>query len=104
MSEGTATDRAQARCRQLRDLLDDTPGLACRANPDAWVPEHYVKQWVREPVALCLACPMQQACLELAELRGEAEGIYGGTTPADRRRRRRRGVPPGEPETREEVA
>lgn len=104
MSDGTATDRAAARCRQLRDLLDDTSELACRKNPDAWVPEHYVKQWVREPVELCLACRMRQPCLELAELRGDADGIYGATTPADRRRRRRRDVLPGELEPREEVA
>lgn len=88
----------------LEELLDARADLACRENPNAWTPEHYVEQWVRGPLDLCLGCPMQQQCLELAELRGEAEGIYGGATPADRRRRRRRGVLPGEPETREEVA
>lgn len=103
MSERTAESRA-SRVQYLRDLLDDASGLVCRENPDAWVPERYVAQWIREPVQLCLGCPMRQPCLELAERRGDADGIYGGTTPAIRRTRRRRGFAPGELQTRKDVA
>lgn len=85
-----------ARVVHLEELLDASTDLPCRQNPNAWTPEHYVEQWVRGPVSQCLACPMQQPCLELAELRGETEGIYGGTTPEERRARRRRGLQPGE--------
>lgn len=97
MQRSVVTSGAVAgRVRFLVELLDRTPGLECRRDPDAWVPEQYLDVWVREPQQICMACPMRQPCLELGELRREREGIYGGTTPGDRRRRRRRGFAPGQ--------
>lgn len=91
-----AVGAGPVRVTLLADLLDRTPGLPCRRDPDAWVPEQYLPVWVREPVQICMACPMRQPCLELGELRAEREGIYGGTTPGERRARRRRGLAPGQ--------
>ncbi|MFG1705660.1 WhiB family transcriptional regulator [Nonomuraea sp. M3C6] len=34
---------------------------------------------------ICQACPVQAACLDWALRTGEPEGMWGGTTPAERR-------------------
>ncbi|MGP3963259.1 WhiB family transcriptional regulator [Nonomuraea sp. 3N208] len=39
---------------------------------------------------ICQGCPVQQACLDWALRTGEPEGMWGGTTPAERRRLRAR--------------
>ncbi|MFD2081569.1 Transcription factor WhiB [Actinopolymorpha cephalotaxi] len=69
-----------------------TDGL-CRqpeANPDAWYPERQAPDFLAaEADRLCGPCPVRAACLELAvrhEARGlDAWGIWGGTTPDQRR-------------------
>ncbi len=35
--------------------------------------------------AVCAGCPVQQACLQVALANGEDYGVWGGTTPAERR-------------------
>lgn len=39
---------------------------------------------------ICQACPVQPACLDWALRTGEPDGMWGGTTPAERRRLRAR--------------
>ncbi|NRQ32370.1 WhiB family transcriptional regulator [Nonomuraea sp. NN258] len=34
---------------------------------------------------ICRGCPVQRACLDWALRTGEPDGIWGGTTPAERR-------------------
>jgi WhiB family redox-sensing transcriptional regulator len=36
--------------------------------------------------AVCATCPVREACLEYALAAREHEGIWGGTTPRERRR------------------
>lgn len=85
-----------ARIVSLAEAIAAEKHLACRVNPDAWVPDEYVTAWIKEPVRLCGECPLRQQCLELGELYQDSEGIYGGTTPDERRARRLRGLRPGE--------
>ncbi|MFI7129351.1 WhiB family transcriptional regulator [Nonomuraea sp. NPDC050153] len=39
---------------------------------------------------ICRTCPVQAACLDWALRTGEPDGVWGGTTPAERRRLRAR--------------
>jgi WhiB family redox-sensing transcriptional regulator len=57
------------------------------ANPDAWFP---VSEARALPVAkaLCAGCPVVNDCLAYALERPELEGIWGGTTDAQRARLR----------------
>jgi WhiB family transcriptional regulator, redox-sensing transcriptional regulator len=43
-----------------------------------------------EALALCATCPVRAQCLEYALRNKESHGIWGGTTPEERRRIRRR--------------
>lgn len=67
--------------------------LCAQSDPDAWFPEvagkgsfaaaHMAKR-------ICFTCPVQRECLELAlsgadSYDGTAHGIWGGTTPLERR-------------------
>jgi len=38
-----------------------------------------------QAVAICRGCPVRQECLQWALRAGEAHGIWGGTTPEQRR-------------------
>lgn len=65
--------------------------VACQADPEAW--------WSTEKsaattelraaaVEACSWCPVAGLCRDYAVAAGEREGVWGGTTPADRRRLR----------------
>lgn len=43
-----------------------------------------------EAIAVCAVCPVRERCLEWALANNDTEGVWGGTTPAQRRRIRRR--------------
>ncbi len=43
-----------------------------------------------EALALCATCPVRTECLQYALRNSENHGIWGGTTPEERRRMRRR--------------
>lgn len=43
--------------------------------------------------AICRSCPVRQECLTWALRAGEADGVWGGTTPEDRRYLRRELAP-----------
>jgi WhiB family transcriptional regulator, redox-sensing transcriptional regulator len=45
---------------------------------------------VAQAKAICARCPIQQACLGYALDAGPVQGIWGGTTEAERRRLRQR--------------
>ncbi|MEE1774474.1 WhiB family transcriptional regulator [Streptomyces sp. JV185] len=47
------------------------------------------KSAVTKAKALCAQCPIREACADHAIRHGEADGIWGGLTPAERRARRR---------------
>jgi WhiB family redox-sensing transcriptional regulator len=74
------------------------PGALCKgADPGVWFPS--VNGWhanraAGRAKAVCAACPARVRCLEWALEAGESEGVWGGTTPAERvaiRRRRASG-------------
>ena len=65
-------------------------------DPDLWYPEKpaddgftdpdYTEEQVRFPKSICATCPVQPECLEYG-LKSETEhGVFGGATPAERRR------------------
>lgn len=69
---------------------------ACRApgtDPELFFPVSETGMASRQ-VALaktvCARCPVTDQCLDWAVRTGEPEGIWGGTTPSERRRLRRR--------------
>ena len=67
----------------LIDLIDqiapagDEPALPCQQqNPELWFAESPAD--VERAKAMCLACPLQQACLAGAIERSEPWGVWGG--------------------------
>jgi WhiB family redox-sensing transcriptional regulator len=66
-------------------------GLCVGTHTDDWFPISAVDSAEADQHAerQCAGCPVRTECLELALLGGEDFGIWGGTTPARRRRMRR---------------
>jgi WhiB family redox-sensing transcriptional regulator len=65
--------------------------LCVSVGPDIFFPEDYEDlQAVDAAKAICNDCHMQELCLQFALSNNEKEGIWGGTTPIERRRIRRR--------------
>jgi WhiB family transcriptional regulator, redox-sensing transcriptional regulator len=60
----------------------------CAGHPErgCWFPDDYYSAATAKPVAICRVCPVQNECLNFAITTGQSEGIWGGTTPAQRRR------------------
>lgn len=85
--EGRPMDSQQStqRRRQRR-----AAGPACRAaDPGLFFPSDdgdLPFDQVAQAKALCRRCPVQQACLAIAIRFREGDGIWGGTTPGERRR------------------
>jgi WhiB family redox-sensing transcriptional regulator len=74
-----------------------TGRAACRArgtDPELFFPVSETglaaHRQVAQAKAVCARCPVADQCLDWAVRAGEPEGIWGGTTPAERRRLRRR--------------
>lgn len=63
------------------------PALPCEVqDPDDWFPvSDVVTAATERAVAWCQDCPIKQECLDDAIRRGDTFGIYGGTTPLERR-------------------
>ncbi|MFC8278236.1 WhiB family transcriptional regulator [Streptomyces sp. NPDC057271] len=75
--------------RRRGQLEDDEP--ACRGvDPGFFFPPDagggMAAEQVARAKALCLRCPVRQKCLEVAVRFRESEGIWGGTTPGERRK------------------
>lgn len=61
--------------------------LPCAAGTHEWMSENRQEQ--RKAASLCRSCPVLDACRNYAVAAGETTGVWGATTPADRRRYRR---------------
>ena len=58
---------------------------ACRgSDPDIFYPVN--EDDADEAIAICMACPVREPCLEYALVARERYGVWGGTTEKDRRR------------------
>ena len=66
-----------------------TKQALCAGHPDrrAWFPEEYRSAGPAR--AVCRVCPVRSECLTYAITTGQDDGIWGGTTPQERRRLRR---------------
>jgi WhiB family redox-sensing transcriptional regulator len=62
--------------------------VCAQADPDAWFPETGGSPHAAQ--AVCARCPIAARCLDVALARNERDGIWGGTTPNQRRALRRR--------------
>lgn len=64
----------------------------CAGHPDrgAWFSED--REDMKRAKAVCRACPVRDECLAFAVTTGPHHGIWGGTTPYERRRLRRMSV------------
>lgn len=77
--------------RQLRDAIEDSGGVPCEGNPDAFfLEEEYQDANMGYKIALakklCAECPIQMTCLDYALTNVEIYGIWGGATKADRQK------------------
>jgi WhiB family redox-sensing transcriptional regulator len=61
----------------------------CAGHPDrgAWFAED--RETTQRAMAVCRACPVRSECLTFALSTGPHDGIWGGTTPYERRRLRK---------------
>jgi WhiB family redox-sensing transcriptional regulator len=66
----------------------DGSQLCAQVDPELFFPEEYDN--VHEAKAVCRSCPLTTSCLEYAMAHPELEGIWGATTPHERRLMRRR--------------
>lgn len=67
--------------------------LECANETRLFFPPDYTATFhddIEKAKALCMVCPLARSCLEWALPQTSLEGIWGATTPADRRRIRRR--------------
>jgi WhiB family redox-sensing transcriptional regulator len=55
---------------------------ACRTYPAWW---WFAASTRRRAIRICGRCPVRVDCLAFAVDHGEVSGVWGGTTPADRR-------------------
>jgi WhiB family transcriptional regulator, redox-sensing transcriptional regulator len=63
---------------------------ACRdADPDLFFPDRGYAD-VSEAMTICNGCPVREECLDWALKVNEDEGVWGGTTPDQRRVLRKR--------------
>ena len=59
----------------------------CAGHPEkgCWFPDDYYSAATAKPIAICRVCPVRTECLNFAITTGQPEGIWGGTTPSQRR-------------------
>ena len=58
-------------------------------DPDLFFPDREDVQGVARAKAVCATCPVREDCLAFAVELNQSEGVWGGHTPAERRRLRR---------------
>jgi WhiB family transcriptional regulator, redox-sensing transcriptional regulator len=51
-------------------------------------------EWLVQAKAICESCEVMAECLSFALENGEVDGVWGGTTPAERRKMRRKAPKP----------
>jgi WhiB family redox-sensing transcriptional regulator len=65
--------------------------LCKSVDPELFFPEDYNDRLsVHKAKAICKDCPLTTACLEYAMSDSGLDGVWGGTTPQDRKNLRRR--------------
>lgn len=62
-------------------------GLCAEIDPELFYPERGCS--VREPISVCLACPVRAECLAWALETDERWGVWGGTSEQQRAKMRR---------------
>jgi WhiB family transcriptional regulator, redox-sensing transcriptional regulator len=70
----------------------ELPGARCAQrdqDPELWFPANGDRATAERAKAICRICPVRSACLEWALASNERTGIWGGTTPNERRALRR---------------
>lgn len=102
--QAVTADRLQVICygtgkrgssRSMDLYLESVPfdgTQACKSvDPEMFFPEDYDdKAAVLQAKAICQSCPLTSACLVYAIKDSSLEGIWGATTPNERRNMRRR--------------
>ena len=81
--------------RDLHDAIMDIGGVECEQVPNIFFPEDYIGTTDAKTIRMvtntareiCLRCPVMAKCLQVGMF--EEYGIYGGTTPEQRKRLRR---------------
>lgn len=62
--------------------------VLCKQDPDLWFPEGQgaaVYASLKEAKAACMPCPLRDQCLTFALVADKNEGVWGGTTPIERK-------------------
>ncbi len=86
LTDQWTTTEAQPREEDPRWMAD----ALCRGmDPDLFFPERGDLNATREAKKVCATCPHQAPCLEYALVHHEEHGVWGGTSPRDRRRLRK---------------
>jgi WhiB family transcriptional regulator, redox-sensing transcriptional regulator len=67
---------------------DWTKLALCAGRPDrgSWFPDDYSEEAVARAVAICRVCPVRVDCLTYVITNKQTDGVWGGTTPAQRGR------------------
>ena len=74
--------------------VPDWNHAACKDNPDPFFPQEGMPGYDPQPaIAICRGCPIARQCLDYALLHRLTDGVFGGTSPAQRCRML--GVPTG---------
>jgi WhiB family redox-sensing transcriptional regulator len=68
----------------------DGTQLCTQYSTEIFYPEEYEDIDVAEAKAICNSCWLKDKCLDFALKTKENEGVWGGTTPLERRRIRRK--------------
>jgi WhiB family redox-sensing transcriptional regulator len=81
---------AREKWNELNEACDNAPvGIPCQTTDfDVWFPEDGQHDRTRAAKKFCGQCPVQALCLEYALLNNEQSGIWGGTSPRERREMR----------------
>lgn len=61
-------------------------GLCAQTDPELFFPEKYSSAATNMAKRICWNCPVRDACREHALTTTEPHGIWGGTTPYERRK------------------
>jgi WhiB family redox-sensing transcriptional regulator len=72
----------------FNDLVLSSPGLPCETAPEVFFPDdqQYVQEAISYAKLLCDRCDIRIQCLTYALESREIYGIWGQTTPAERKR------------------
>lgn len=86
---------AHRQYKNLNDAIVENNGVECEQAPDAFFIDQSDENRaykVKLAKSICDQCPVKFLCLEYALESYEQEGIWGGTTPWERRALRRNNV------------